>query len=1123
MSHQQALCTFGSANNSVSRSNAPNKLPPVNKERGKGCYGEMETAATHNPLFFKVASPPAARDGRPGSALLVQSFTSSGCLGNSSVYLSTTQKKSPCAERAAQIRDEIFRMNLELRNLEEEAKEEEAKQQQLREQEELRQLKFAKEEADRHRKSEEELGSYLDDARRDRRMRKLEPNGSPKSDLGNTSSVQSPQSLRSFIEENESLRRSRQGFRNELQAMYAELEELQQPSWVKKQRAREKVAAAERMQAIDDLQRERRQLLEGKKVTAIRREIESLHVELAALERQERLASERRQAAEDYECTQHENESERQAQYMETCRARASRTNLSTPAEVRRPSSTTGVPTRRLSELSPLPRLMTPPPASPSIAQSLFSDTERQSLRKEDLTMQKARQKRDLDTLRHERAVLLQDEAEDARLDIHRSLARQLNAEAAQYKASPHTPIRPQSALHKQLFVDPMNPDLNPKKPLAPLSPIGKAPGNASGSPRELLAQLQRELKYSVAEMEADKNKKAEETQALFAQHEAEHQRIDEEWASRSIASWANARERDLHLHHEELQRQKGEVSKLRDRLRRLEDEDMEAKARAAEAERMRFAALQAELAAELERQQTLATRPREENPGEREALKTAEGLVRRVERARVDRIGEQARWSQSMATHPEFQDAPPQRGGVQNEGERQNNAARRIQAFFHHCHYRRKRQRIVEARQRRRLEEERMYAARLIQGVKRMRQARLEAEGKKQLQKQTMAAIQVQGLCRMRLAMEEAQRRRRAGAICQLPDALKNAVTPTVATTSPKGSLGVAVAALSTGADGQVAADILQQLQAAFPNIMAVMAVGPSVPESAGPTAGPGPSQPSPQQTSPEPLPEGQREIIEEVHTHREVFSPPITVETDVAPCQPAADEDEDIHEDECSALGMVYAAVHHVDAALPPESPFAASDFEEFPNIMAIMAATQLGYDDAPTSFMEETTADTAALQLRIEVTEVSMSVRKPPGQPVAEEVVRATAGADQLIRMTNQMPPTAATAAISATRIQAMWRGFHCRSHLLSLAGEGRPRSTPAGSGVSLGYSSGSFGVVEEASLPVTTVSPSTLAQLTLRERYRDVVEEEAATLIQAQVRSRLARKATSALRRAHANGN
>lgn len=44
----------------------------------------------------------------------------------------------------------------------------------------------------------------------------------------------------------QSLRQARQGARGELQAMYAELEELQQPSWAAKQRARERVAAADR-------------------------------------------------------------------------------------------------------------------------------------------------------------------------------------------------------------------------------------------------------------------------------------------------------------------------------------------------------------------------------------------------------------------------------------------------------------------------------------------------------------------------------------------------------------------------------------------------------------------------------------------------------------------------------------------------------------------------------------------------------------------------------------------------------------------------------------------------------------------------------------------------------------
>lgn len=51
-------------------------------------------------------------------------------------------------------------------------------------------------------------------------------------------------------------------------------------------------------------------------------------------------------------------------------------------------------------------------------------------------------------------------------------------------------------------------------------------------------------------------------------------------------------------------------------RLRLLEAEDAEAKARAAEAERARFETLQAELAAELERQRALAALPRPEDAG---------------------------------------------------------------------------------------------------------------------------------------------------------------------------------------------------------------------------------------------------------------------------------------------------------------------------------------------------------------------------------------------------------------------------------------------------------------------------------------------------------------------------
>lgn len=43
----------------------------------------------------------------------------------------------------------------------------------------------------------------------------------------------------------------------------------------------------------------------------------------------------------------------------------------------------------------------------------------------------------------------------------------------------------------------------------------------------------------SVAEAEVDQGKKAEETQALFAKHAAEQQRIDEAWAVRSVARYA--------------------------------------------------------------------------------------------------------------------------------------------------------------------------------------------------------------------------------------------------------------------------------------------------------------------------------------------------------------------------------------------------------------------------------------------------------------------------------------------------------------------------------------------------------------------------------------------------------
>eukprot|EP00667_Euglena_gracilis_P001224 EG_transcript_1224 len=1004
-------------------------------------------------------------------------------------------------------------MNVELRNLEEEAKEEETKKQQAREQEELRCLQLAKEETERRRKGEEELTVFLEEARRDRKRHAGASD--TLSDAGRSPSAQSPQSLRSFIAENESLRQARQGARGELQAMYAELEELQQPSWAAKQRARERVAAADRRQAIEDLARERHQ--QGK-VSAIRKEIEALHQELAGLERQERLASERRQAAAEYERSQRDNESERQAQYMETCRARAAQAD-GRPGDGRRPNSTTGLPPRRLSGLSPLPRLMTPPPPSPPVAHSLFSEAEQWSLKKEDLAMQKARQRRDLDALRAERVALLQDEVEEARLDVHRSLAQQLTAEAARYKAVPNTPIRPQSGLHRPPST-PSSLDLNPKRPL---TPIGKTPQITSGSPSELLAELQKELRDSVAEAEVDQGKKAEETQALFAKHAAEQQRIDEAWAVRSVASWADARDRDLHLHREELCRQKGEVSKMRERLRLLEAEDAEAKARAAEAERARFETLQAELAAELERQRALAALPRPEDAGSPGAAAAAEEIERRVEQARQDRAGEQARWAPPMATHPEFQAAPEgplERSPYFEDEERKNDAARRIQAFYHRFHFRLQRRRAAEAQRWRRLEEERHYAARVIQGVKRMRAARLEAERMKLLQK---AAMEIQGWCRLWLAAEDVSRRRllRWSAF-EGPSAVEDhstldevKATAPAWTVPPVGSLGVAVAALSSSGDSpEAAADVLWQLQVAYPNIMAVMALAQPALDSSQPE----PAVAEPDSGPPPPAIEHWSEphnrdvdVQEEAPGMHEESTPPLIVETEPDSFDRTGDEP-DPEIDAPSALDLVYAAIQPgLGAAQPPGTPLGA-DFEEFPNIMAMLSALQLAPDSPIADF--GTSLDAAALQLKIEVTEVSTSVKRPPSGPLLEDFT-ATVGPTRLAEGmggrlgTAKDPPQFSTAAeAAAVRIQAAWRGCLCRAHLSRT--EGRPWSVAAGSGgVSPGYSGSSWAGSSPGS-PVSAL-PGTLARQTLRERYRDVVEEEAATLIQALVRSRLARRA------------